>query len=158
MAPEQPRLLPGKQPPIHHALKSLPNFDGDPVKVQGFCQAIRDLCHLYGVESEYWIRNNVGKLLKGRAEIEFGSQLLEYNSLEELLNDLTTRYRNRESTENILFEMKTIRQKPGEGAGDYGHRTQALLKRLLRAHDADGRMPENAETYHKGKGERETLE
>ena len=37
MEHEQPRLLPDNQPPIHHALKSLPNFEDDPAKVQGFC-------------------------------------------------------------------------------------------------------------------------
>ena len=78
--------------------------------------------------------------------------------MEELLNDLTTRYRSRESTYDILFEIQTIRQKQGEGAGDYGHRTQALLKRLLRAYDTDVRMPEDAKVYLKEKGERETLE
>ena len=90
MGHEQPRLLPGNQPPIHHVLKLLPNYVGDSAKVQGFCQAIRNLRRLYGGESEYWIRNNVGKLLKGRAEVEFGSQVLEYNSLEELLIDFKT--------------------------------------------------------------------
>ena len=78
--------------------------------------------------------------------------------MEELLNDLSTRYRSRESTDDILFEIQTIRQKLEEGAGDYGHRTQVLLKRLLRAHDADVRMPEDAKVYLKEKGERETLE
>ena len=64
-----------------------------------------------------------------------------------------------EKAQTIYSSKKqTIRQKPGEGAGDYGHRTQALLKRLLRAHNSDVRMLEDAKVYLKEKGERENLE
>ena len=47
---------------------------------------------------------------KGERKRNFVSLVLEYNSLEELLNDLTMRYRSRESTDDILFEIQTIRQ------------------------------------------------
>ena len=41
IAHEQPRQLPGNQPPINHATKTLPNFEGDSAKVQGFLRDLR---------------------------------------------------------------------------------------------------------------------
>ena len=118
------------------ALSFLPEFDGTPNALPYFSQVARMLVEDYGPGNDRVILMALNTKLRGKAAAAYLPRLLQYASVERLLEDLSIQYGSIDSAETLQIEIKTIKQEVGESAADFGLRMQLLHNRLLNLYES----------------------
>ena len=82
----------------------------------------------------------------------------QYTSVEKALEFIAEQYKYRGGADHVLAEIKVVSQKPGESAGDFGERVEALLNKLRNLYDTDSSLGESQKITYRESGEAEALE
>lgn len=107
---------------------------------------------------ESWLIASLTNKFTGRAASAYIPRLGQYTSIERMLSDLNLQYGHVGGPDNVLAELKSITQKPGEGAGEYGLRVENLYTRLLNIYDSDEELIRPERFMYKIKAESEAKE
>ena len=77
----------------------------------------------------------------------------QHTSVEKALEFIAERYKYRGGADHVLAEIKVVSQKPGESAGDFGERVEALLNKLRNLYDTDSSLGDSQKITYGESGE-----
>ena len=104
---------------LDQTLRLIPTFDGNPDKLPLFASVVRNIIANFGPSCEIYIMYELATKLVGRAADSYAARLMQYTSVEELLNDLTLQYSNILIAEDILMQLKSIKLLENKSITDY---------------------------------------
>lgn len=154
----RPQYEPSIRITLNQAFNSIPEFDGNPDTLPLFRDALRNVVRQVGKDNERTILFSLASKLKGKVGDGYRLRLNYYNSVEDLLTELSTQYSRRGGVDRIMAELKIVRQNEGESAVDYGLRVKTLLHRILNIYDSDRTLLDSQRINYKRKVEIEAAE
>ena len=117
--------------PFTLAFKNLPEYSGRPEGLRSFSKYLRRLLEQYGPGIDSSILEILPNKLKGRARAAFGNILIDYDSVNKFLEDLSLEFGTNTDTSYLLIQLKQMEQGINESVSDFGLRIQQIEQTLL---------------------------